>query len=114
MHDRRRTSTDSVRRFRLTRALVGLMALALAAPVVAGPDRAEGYSRPATAAMSALVPRDPAAAPPAGAVVLDAVAAERLAAERAAKPRRGAPAKVGFGRDVAELAGSADTAARPC
>jgi len=112
MHDRRRTSTDSVRRFRLTRALVGLMALALAAPVVAGPDRAEGYSRPATAAMSALVPRDPAAAPPAGAVVLDAVAAERLAAERAAKPRRGAPAKVGFGRDVAELAGSADTAAR--
>ena len=77
------------------------------------PDRAESVTLPGKAgeASSSLKPRAAADAPAARKLTIAPVAAEKLAAEAGTKPRAGAPQKIGFARDVAELADPAGTAA---
>ena len=98
-------------------AMVFLTLIALpshAQPFQPVPDRAESFTRPAYRGddESPFKPRRASAFPPPHSITIGPVFHEKISAETGAAPRPGTPHKIGFGRDIAELGRTADTAAR--
>ena len=101
-------------------ALCAIMLLALVAPlshaqpVQPVPERVESVTLPTSASddASPVKPRNASAAPRPYSISIGYVPRDKSAAEIGAAPRPGTPRKIGFGRDIAELAGTTDTAAR--
>jgi len=98
-------------------AMVFLSLIALpshAQPFQPIPDRVESVTLPARAGddASPFKPRRAGASPPPHSISIGPVSQEKISAETGAAPRPGTPRKIGFGRDIAELGSTADTAAR--
>ena len=85
-----------------------------AQPFQSVPDRVESLTLPARVGddASPFKPRRAGASPPPRSISIGPVSREKIAADAGAAPRPGTPRKIGFGRDIAELGSSADTAAR--
>src|SRR3990172_3623434 len=98
-------------------AMVFLSLIALpsrAQPFQHVPDQAKSFTRPAHSGddASPFKPRRAGASPPARSITIGPVSREKVSAAAGAAPRPGTPRKIGFGRDIAELGSTADTAAR--